>query len=456
MSSDTIAAISTPLGGEGSIAVIRISGPRALDITSRIFNPTTDGDFLANTLRHGWIMDRAKRVDEVMVAFMAGPKSYTGEDVVEISCHGGPAVVKNILQLVICGGARLAERGEFTKRAFLSGKIDLTQAEAVIDLIRARTKEASILHASHLSGSLSSRLMAVREELKAFLAQMEASIDFPDEISEIGRKQARSVIINAMKSISGMISTADMGRIFREGVAIAIAGRPNVGKSSLMNALLRHERAIVHEDPGTTRDTIEETINIRGIAARIVDMAGIRDTKYKVESQGVEKAFKALADADLAVVVIDASEKLTQEDKSVIERTEDMKRIFVLNKIDKKQVSKMEHLKAMTGKDSAVVEVSALKNTGIDVLEGAIFKEVSGDKSVARNIDVMINLRQKQCLSRANECLAKALGSVKEGMETDCVAIDLRGALAAMGEVTGEAVGAEVIDAVFERFCVGK
>ena len=305
MQTDTIAAIATPLGGEGGIGVIRISGPSSLSIIKTIFKPSSQEEIGSHQVRHGWIVDKPISVDQVVISYMASPRSYTGEDVVEISCHGGGAVLNNVLELAIRSGARLAERGEFTKRAFLNGKIDLAQAESVIDLIKAKTKEGSLFAASQLKGSLSSRIKDARNTLMRLLSEIEASIDFPDEMPEIDHDNVKKAIASASDAVNRLIETSDLGKVYRQGISIAIAGKPNVGKSSLLNALVREERAIVTDEPGTTRDVIEEALNINGIPARVLDTAGVRQAQSKTEQIGIDRALKTIGLADIVLLVLD-------------------------------------------------------------------------------------------------------------------------------------------------------
>jgi tRNA modification GTPase len=455
MLTDTIAAIATPLGGEGGIGVVRISGPDSLRIIDAIFKPTDQKPLISHKIHHGWISDNSKEIDEVVVSYMANPRSYTGEDVIEISCHGGGFVLKSVLELAVKAGARLANRGEFTKRAFLNGKLDLAQAESVIELIRAKTRESSILAASQLKGSLSAMIRGVRGTLMGLLAEIEASIDFPDEIPDMDTRKAKSTLEAALTAVNKLIDTAHMGKIYREGMSIAIVGKPNVGKSSLLNALVREDRAIVTDEPGTTRDIIEETVNIRGIPARILDTAGIRHSDSKTERLGIDRAIKAIEMADIVLLLFDISQPLTSEDIELIYRTTDNRRIVVLNKSDLPHKLKPRDITSKTGTIRAV-EVSALKGDGVGELENAIFDSVISNKVVAENTQVMVNLRQKEALMRAKECIQRAIESAEKGMQADFVSIDLKGAIAALGEVTGEMVSDEVIDRIFEEFCVGK
>ena len=455
MLTDTIAAIATPLGGESGVGVVRISGPDSLRIIRAIFKPTNQEPLTSHKLHHGWITDNSKDIDEVVVSYMANPRSYTGEDVIEISCHGGGVVLKSVLELAIKEGARLAGRGEFTKRAFLNGKLDLAQAEAVIELIRARTREGSILAASQLKGSLSSRIRGIRGTLMGLLAEIEASIDFPDEIPDMDTRKAKSTLETALNTVNKLIDTARMGKIYREGISIAIVGKPNVGKSSLLNALVREERAIVTDEPGTTRDVIEETVNIMGIPARVLDTAGIRNSNSKTERLGIDRAIKAIEQADIVLLLIDISQQLTSEDIDLMARTTDSRRIVVLNKSDLAHKLKLNDITSKAGSVHSV-EVSALKGDGVGELEKTIFDSVLLNKVVAENTEVMVNLRQKEALMRAGECIRKAIESAEKGMQADFVSIDVKGAIAALGEVTGEVVSDEILNRIFEEFCVGK
>ena len=454
---DTIAAIATPIGSESGVGIIRISGPGALKVIKPLFKPSKEGQFSSHIVRHGWIMDGPKEIDQVLVTYMAAPRTYTGEDVVEISCHGGGLILKNVLELAIKVGARLAHRGEFTKRALLNGKIDLTQAEAVIDLIKARTKQGSLASAAQLKGALSFQILTLRGALLGLLAEIEASIDFPDEIDEIDLKKAQNGISTSLVTIEALISTADLGRLYREGITVVIAGRPNVGKSSLLNALIREDRAIVAEEPGTTRDAIEETLNLRGIPVVLIDTAGIRQSSHKVEMIGIDRAVRALEKADLVLLVMDRSEGITPEDLDLITKTERSIRLIVLNKADKPNKLRIGDLEPIINKGPLrAVEISALNGEGISELEEAIFDTVVSNKVVAQNMDVMVNLRHQEALVRAKELLQRAQDSLEKHMQSDFVSIDIKGAVAALGEVTGENVSDEIIDRIFEEFCVGK
>ena len=451
----TIAAIATPLG-EGGIGVIRLSGKAALRIAKQIFNTNGAGEIKSHRAYHGWVQEAGGDIlDEAVLTFMKGPKSYTGEDVVEISCHGGVGILSATLEEALKAGAKLAEKGEFTKRAFLNGKVDLAQAEAVIDLIRARAKESIRVAASQLRGGLSKRIKEIRDKLLSSLALIEANIDFPDDVKEPNQERLEFFFTNTLGAIDSLLSSASTGKILREGIATVILGKPNVGKSSLLNALLREERAIVTEIPGTTRDLIEEGLSVKGLPLRIVDTAGLRKASGKIEKLGQEKTKEALARAELALCVIDASEKLEGDDRKALKDCLGKKTLVILNKIDLGQKVSEEEIK-MILPEAPRAKTSALYGEGIPELEEMIAKLVASDKIVAGNETIVSNARHKECLMRSRESLKKALESMETGLPGDFVAIDLKGAIVALGEVTGETVTDEVLEKIFEEFCVGK
>jgi tRNA modification GTPase len=456
VSNDTIAAISTPMGGEGGVGVIRISGPFAKKVLDQIFKPSGAGEITSHTVRHGWIYDNNKPIDEVLAIFMASPRTYTGEDTVELDCHSGSENLKYILELSIKAGARIAQKGEFTKRAFLNGKMDLTQAESVIDLIKAKTKEGSLLAASQLKGALSSQIRLIKARLLDVLTRIEASIDFPDEIEEQTPQTTANELNNIENALNDLLKRADSGRILLDGLTIAIIGRPNVGKSSILNVLLRSERAIVHHEPGTTRDLIEGALNINGIPFRVIDTAGIRNSQDGVEAIGVGLAKKAMIGADIVLLVIDASIPLNNDDNELIDLIKDKMAVIALNKADLKQKVLARDIVSYTGKERLITHISALKQEGIKELEDALFSLAISNKGVAQNSDVMINLRQKQCLIRASDALSRAVNAAEQGAQADLITIDIKSAISAISEATGESVSQEVINAIFERFCVGK
>lgn len=453
---DTIAAIATP-PGEGGVGIIRVSGPESSFIVDKIFETGKEKPLKSHQMYHGWIKDPAKKgpIDKGNVCYMKAPKSYTGEDVLEIFCHGGRAVLEKVLDLVLGEKIRLAERGEFSKRAFLNGKLDLTQAEAVLDLVKAETKKSAGFAVAQLEGKLSQRVNEIRSTLINLISKIEAAIDFEDDVKAIDLLKTKDEIDNQIKLIDEMLKTAEAGRIFRDGLATVIVGKPNVGKSSLMNALLNEERVIVTSMPGTTRDAIEEVIDVNGMPLKIIDTAGIRDPKDEAEKVGVERAKKEIGAAQFFLVVIDGSSKIDDLDKLVLKEVEGKRAVVVLNKKD---------LGTYNGKDGygsianghPAYQISAKYNDGIEELKNCIYTYVKGQTGGQGEGSVLINMRHKECLTRAGGDLSKASMSCAEGLPPDFITIDLKEAIVALGEVTGEIVSDEIINTVFEQFCVGK
>lgn len=456
---DTICAISTPIG-EGGIGIVRISGKDAILIADKIFFPKINKKLSAlpsHTIHYGEIMDDSKeKIDEALVSIMKAPNTYTKEDVVEINCHGGAVPLKRVMELVIKNSARLAEPGEFTKRAFLNGRIDLSQAEAVIDIINSKTDDSLRLAVNQLSGILSKKVNAIREELISIIASVEASIDFVDEdIEFISRDVMGKRIKKAVDEIDALITTADEGRIYKEGIATAIIGRPNVGKSSLLNALLKEERAIVTPVPGTTRDVIEEWVNIKGMPLRILDTAGIRHTEDIVEIEGVKRSREAIKSADIILLLIDGSVKLNEEDKGLMEEVRDKKLIVLLNKSDLPSLVKKDDIeKALPEKE--IVTISALTGEGVDRLRSVIHGLLFKGGITAGERPIITNLRHKTALEKTKKTLETLEGSLKNEMSEEFLAVDLRGALNALGEITGETATEDILNRIFEEFCVGK
>ncbi len=456
---ETIAAISTPLG-EGGIGIVRLSGPDAFEIAGKVFrakNPKWNSAG-SHRLHYGFIVDECGRVvDEVLLSCMKAPHTYTREDVVEINCHGGTMPAKKILELVLKQGARLAEPGEFTKRAFLNGRIDLAQAESVIDLIKAKTEKGLKIAATQLMGTLSKKVRELQEGILGALAWVEANIDFPDEdIEEASAAQLTRDIEKFIAEAEKLLKGSEAGKIYREGVKTVIAGRPNVGKSSLLNALLREERAIVTDVPGTTRDVIEEVVNIKGIPLRIIDTAGLREARDVVEKIGVERARKVIERADLVLAVIDASAGITGEDRKILELLGEKKAIIVFNKIDAGIKVVKSCLKGVTGQRPAVW-ISALTGEGLAELEECIAQTVLGENIKVAEDDVLVTrIRHKAALEKAVEHLKNALTSLNSGLPVDITAIDLRGAWEALGEITGNALSEDILDRIFADFCIGK
>jgi tRNA modification GTPase len=439
LENDTIAALSTP-PGEGALAVVRISGPEAWSIARKIFRGARE--FAPRRAHLGRVVNADGVVDEVVLTAWRGPASYTGEDVVELCGHGGALVSAQVLRTALDAGARAAGPGEFTQRAFLNGKMDLTQAEAVMDLIRAQTPLAARAAAEQLRGRIGDEISAIREALLDIVAHVEAYIDFPDEdIDPDTGAGMRARLVAARERIAKLLATADEGRILREGVWLAICGRPNAGKSSLLNRLLGYDRAIVSPTPGTTRDTIEESLSLRGIPFRVIDTAGLRDTADAIEREGVHRARAAVERADVVLRVIDATEPEALEDPPVSEDE-----ILVLNKIDQ-----IQNLKSKIQN-----QVSCASGEGIDALIDAIVSRVHAEPAGARDSFAAINARHQSCLQRAAVALDAALERFDAGAEPEFVAVDLRAALDAAGEVVGVVDTEDILGRIFSSFCIGK
>jgi tRNA modification GTPase len=442
LENDTIAALSTP-PGEGALAVVRISGPQAWDIARRIFRGARE--FEPRRAHHGRVVNADGVVDEVVLTAWRGPASYTGEDVVEFCGHGGALVSAQVLRTALDAGARAAGPGEFTQRAFLNGKMDLTQAEAVMDLIRAQTPLAARAAAEQLRGRIGDEISAIREALLDIVAHVEAYIDFPDEdIDPDTGAGMRARLVATRERIAKLLATADEGRILREGVRLAICGRPNAGKSSLLNCLLGYDRAIVSPTPGTTRDTIEESLSLRGIPFRVIDTAGLRETADAIEREGVHRARAAVERADVVLRVIDAAEPEALDDPPV---TED--EILVLNKIDL-AASQLSTL------NSQLLRVSCTTGEGLDALIDAIVSRVHAEPAGARDSLAAINARHQACLQRAAVALDAALERFDAGAEPEFVAVDLRAALDAAGEVVGVVDTEDILGRIFSSFCIAK
>lgn len=453
---DTIAAIATPLG-EGALAVIRVSGRDALAVADRCFRPAGRGAVLpsaaaSHTLHLGHVVREGRVVDEVLLAVMRAPRTYTREDVVEISCHGGLLPAKLVIAAVLAAGARLAEPGEFTKRAFLNGRLDLAQAEAVADIIRARTDRALAAAEEQLAGRLSRRINRLRDDLMHVLAHVEAHIDFPEEdIAPETQSQLRARLLAATSFLDELLCTAAEGQLLRHGVRAAIIGRPNVGKSSLLNQLLGHDRAIVAPTPGTTRDTIEETANIRGLPVVLVDTAGLRDAGEPVEQEGIRRSQAALRAAELVLLVLDRSEPLQPEDERLLAGLAGRKHLVVLNKSDLPPRLELSREVAEPG-----VPVSCLTGEGLEPLKDAIQRLVWSGAVRAERMEAMINARHQDALRRTREAALRALAALEADAPLELVAFDLRQAANAVGEVVGKTTVDDLLDRVFREFCLGK
>lgn len=440
---DTITAISTPLG-TGGVGVIRISGDKSFEIALKITNLKSLPE---GKICHGWIFDESKKVDEVIILPFKNPKSYTGEDVIEIQCHGGIKVVKNILDIVIKNGARMAQRGEFTKRAFLNKRIDLSQAEAVDDLIHSKTSEFAMQSAKNLSGVLAKKIKEIKKDIFEVTSKIVAGIDFPEDVPEPDYLYLTENFEKSINEIDKILANAKSSDILRQGIKVAIAGRPNVGKSSLFNALLNSNRAIVTEIAGTTRDTISENLDL-GLPVTLIDTAGIRndETIDKVEKIGIEYSKQSVQDSDLILFMYDASVGMTSEDKTIYEIIKDKKHIIIANKID---ISGNTNFKSEN-----TLKMSALTKEGLENLK-KIIKNTVLDFST-EDIEFITNQRQQTCLIRCKEALERALDGAKNNQLQDMIYIDLKSALLSLDEITGEVINDEILDNIFDNFCIGK
>ena len=454
---DTIAAIATALG-EGGIAIIRVSGDKALEIVDKIFRSVNGKDMFSMkpyTMRYGHIIDKNEEViDEVIVSFMKGPRSFTAEDTVEINCHGGVISTNTVLQEVIKAGARLAEPGEFTKRAFLNGRIDLSQAEAVMDIISAKT-ELSMKSAMRQSeGRLSTEINRLRQQTLDVLALIEYAVDFTEDEEEIDPSinvDVKDGVEKLISEVDTLIKSADEGKLIRDGLNVVIVGKPNVGKSSLLNVLLNERRAIVTDVAGTTRDIIEEYINLDGIPVRIIDTAGIRETEDVVEKIGVEKSKQKIDEADLIIFMLDTSRELDDEDREIISYIKDKKYIVLLNKVDLERKINDDEISGLTHK----IEISAKEAIGIDRLKEEI-KELFFSGRVDTESLMVTNTRHKQALYRALESLEGGLGGINRNEFLDLISIYIMSALKSLGEITGAEVEEDLVNKIFMEFCCGK
>ncbi|QIL46981.1 tRNA uridine-5-carboxymethylaminomethyl(34) synthesis GTPase MnmE [Vagococcus coleopterorum] len=455
---DTIAAISTA-SGEGAISIVRLSGDQALDISQKVFKSNKNlSDVPSHTIHYGHVEDpKNKRIiDEVMVSVMREPRTFTREDVVEINCHGGIVVTNQVLQLLLREGARLAEPGEFTKRAFLNGRVDLSQAEAVMDVIRAKTDKAMSIAIKQLDGNLSKLIKSLRQEILLTLAQVEVNIDYPeyDDVEELTSKLLLEKATLVKQDIKKLLQTAKQGKILREGLSTAIIGRPNVGKSSLLNYLLQEDKAIVTDIAGTTRDVIEEFVNVRGVPLKLVDTAGIRETEDIVEKIGVERSRKALAEADLILLVLNQNEGLTQADKDLLTATEGMKRIILLNKTDLDKNLDVSELTELT--NDQVLSISVQNTEGLDALEQGIADMFYEGGSAEKDATYVSNNRHIALLEQAELALSEVINGIEADMPVDLVQIDMTRAWDYLGEVIGDSVQDELITQLFSQFCLGK
>ena len=455
---DTIAAIATA-PGEGGIGIIRISGEKSLQVAQSIFKSKSGKmikDYNARTLIYGTVVDNEKVIDEVLVASMKGPNSYTAEDVIEINCHGGFISVKKILELILSKGVRLAEAGEFTKRAFLNGRIDLSQAEAIIDVIKSKTDMAHEVAQSQLEGSLAKKIKDLRMNVTEVLAHLEVSIDFAEEdVEEITYQALEEKALELRNEIKKLYDTAESGKILRDGLKTVIVGKPNVGKSSLLNSILGENRAIVTDIAGTTRDVIEEFVNIKGIPLKIVDTAGIRETEDVVEKIGVEKSRESFSTADLVMMVLDASRKLSEEDIEILESLKNKKTIVLLNKMDLEPQIELEKIEEFVNSED-IIKISALKHQGIEELQDKIEAMVYHG-SVKNSSNLMItNSRHKDALFKAYESINDAISAIEQRMPYDFIEVDFKNIWDYLGYINGDTVREDLLDTIFANFCIGK
>ena len=454
---DTIAAISTGMTSSG-IGIVRISGPDAVEIADKIYDSRNGkklADMPTHTIHYGYIRDGEEFLDEVLVMLMRGPRSFTSEDTVEINCHGGVYAMNRILELVTRKGARLAEPGEFTKRAFLNGRIDLSQAEAVIDVINAKNEYALKSSVSQLKGSVLKAVREIREKIIYHIAYIESALDDPEHISLDGYpEQLEEQTEQWIEKITSLIASAENGKRMKEGIRTVIVGKPNAGKSSLLNVLLGEERAIVTDIAGTTRDVLEEQMSLSGISLNIIDTAGIRETEDVVEKIGVKKAKTYAKDADLVIYVADSSTQLDENDEEIMEMISDRKAIVLLNKMDLDLVTTEEMIRERL--DKPVIPISAKEEQGIDRLEQTI-KDMFYDGNLSFNDQIYItNMRQKAALSEALESLKQVMTSIQNQMPEDFFSIDLMNAYEELGSITGESVGEDLVNEIFSKFCMGK
>ncbi|RLE44368.1 tRNA uridine-5-carboxymethylaminomethyl(34) synthesis GTPase MnmE [Candidatus Woesearchaeota archaeon] len=471
---DTITAISTPIGISG-IGIIRISGKESLKIADKIFiskDKKRPSEFKTHTLHYGWIIDRPQTtnhrlqkrnkkqttdiIDEVLLSVMRAPKSYTKEDVVEINCHGGIVSMRKILDLTLRAGARLAEPGEFTKRAFLNGRIDLTQAEAVLDIINAKTEASLKIAMNHLKGDLSSKIEGIRESLIDIVSHLEASIDFIEEgIELIDSSSLKERVVGYRRDLKKLLDTSEQGIILTEGITTVICGKANVGKSSLMNALIKKEKVIVTPKAGTTRDAIEELINLKGIPLRLIDTAGILEPKDVAEEESIARSRDYFKNADLVIFMLDNNEGITKEDIDIINQIQDKKAIVVINKIDLPSKIDLERIEEFL-KNKPIVRTSVLKRINLERIEEVITKVVFGGETQSCQEPIINNLRHKEAIRDAYNHLTNTLSSINKNLSIEFIVEDIKQAVRDLERITGRMAPEEVLDRIFSRFCIGK
>lgn len=456
--STTIASISTA-PGIGGIGIIRMSGAQTFEILEKIFkqkNPQKIEDIKGYTIKYGHIVDNEKIIDEVLVSYFKAPKSYTTENMCEINSHGGTVILKEILELCLKNGAELAEPGEFTKRAFLNGRIDLAQAESVIDIINAKSEKEAKSSINQLEGFLSRDISEIKQGILDVLVNIDVTIDYPEyDTPEVQKKEIKDMLENTINKLSRLEKSFDNGKIIKDGIKTAIIGKPNAGKSSLLNAILKEDRAIVTALAGTTRDTIEEFVTVRGVPLKLVDTAGIREAVDEVEKIGVEKSIKQAQDADLEIAIFDSSKPLDAEDLEILNLIKNKKTIILLNKTDLEQVIS-EDDDRLTSVTSNILKISALNKTGIEELYDKIFEMFNLDEINLDNEVLITNLRHKNIISKAKENALNAKNALENNMPIDIIAIYIRQILDDLGEITGEVVTEDIINEIFSKFCLGK
>lgn len=458
MNEDTIAAIATALG-EGSIAVVRVSGPEAINSVAKLFRSKLDlREAASHTVQYGWIIDPQsdRRIDEVLVTVMKGPRSFTAEDVVEISTHGGIVAVKSVLELVLRHGVRLAEPGEFTKRAFLNGRIDLAQAEAVIDLIRSKSDRAFQVARRQAEGAVSKKIFPLRQQLIELIAHVEVNIDYPEhDVEDVTAELIRSNCRQVREEVNELLQRSNEGKILREGIVTAIVGRPNAGKSSLLNALARENKAIVTDIPGTTRDIVEESVSLSGIPLRLLDTAGIRETEDVVEQIGVERSHGALNDADLILLVLNRHEELHEDERKLLQQLKDRSTIIVVNKIDLPERLDTAEIERDYPSER-IVYLSAKEGQGIEQLERAVTGMFFSGAVESGDITYVSNTRHITLLHQTRQSLEDAIQATFEGVPIDLIQIDITASWESLGQILGDAAGDSLLDQIFSQFCLGK
>ncbi len=456
---DTIVAISTPIG-ESGIGIVRISGKNSFLLAKKIFTPSKKSKINWSSsfkIHYGWVIDpeNSERIDEVLLTLMKAPRTYTKEDIVEINCHGGPIPLRKTLEICLKLGARLAEPGEFTKRAFLNGRIDLAQAESVLDIIQAKTEKSLQLALKGLKGELSQRIFSLKEKIIEFLSFLEAELNFSqEELKFLSRKDKEKYLNNILSSINSLLEAFRTGMIYREGVKAVIAGKTNVGKSSLFNALAQRERVIVTHIPGTTRDTIEEIINVKGFPLRLIDTAGLRGVKDPVEKEGVRRAYAIIEEADIVLLMLDGSIPLNKEDRVILNRVKKKNLLVLLNKVDLPSKIDKEKVKSLFPEKS-LLKISATKGTNLEKLKKEITRLILKEVTPSCN-SFLINIRQKEALQLTKKSILRAVEALMQGLSEEFLAIDLQEGLKHLKEITGEVVEDEVLDHIFSNFCIGK